>query len=173
MPKTLISILIFLGALTVGPGSLLAQEPPPTPADLTLRPGDTITWSPNAPHLVRFGGTVTHKGAQVVLTPFSDVQKVLDISPPPLTVDAQGVALAGSGQKVTATVKTDAPTSGVAEFFFTCGFVPHTGLMVTVPFKIAASSGQPARNVQIVSVSAGTPRWVLKTPQGDKNLTRP
>jgi hypothetical protein len=64
MPKTLISTLIYLGALTVGPGSLLAQEPPPTPEELTFRPGDTIGWSPSARHRVRFRGTVTHRSSE-------------------------------------------------------------------------------------------------------------
>lgn len=166
MIRGLLSILSLLNMLAL-PGLVSAQEPPPTLDELTLRPGDTITWSPTAPHRLRFGGTVTHNNIEVKLTPFSDVQKILDVSPA-LKADAQGVALAETGAKVTAKVKADAATSGVSEFFFTCGFTPHTGLMVTVPFKIAPSKGEPARNVEIVS--ANPPRWILKS---DKKLTRP
>src|SRR5262249_7599853 len=141
-----------------------------TPDDLTLRPGDTIRWPPSPPHRVRFGGTVTHNNTSITLTSFSDVQKVLDISPP-LSADPQGVAVAAAGATVTAKVKDNAATGGVPAFFFTCGFPPHTGLMVTVPFTIAQSDGRPVRNVQIVS---GDPhKWLLKTPQGDKDLLRP
>jgi hypothetical protein len=170
MTKNLLAALGLTALLTVGLGPLLAQEPAPTQDDLTLRPGDTITWAPSPPHRVRFGGTVSHNG-NLALTPFADVQKVLNISPA-LVADAQGVALGDTGATVTATVKSDAATSGVSEFFFTCGFPPHTGMMVTVPFKVAPPiAGQPPRNVQIVS--ANPPRWVLKTAQGDKKLTRP
>lgn len=170
MAKMFLWILSLVALLAVSAGPVSAQEPPPTPDDLILRPGDTITWSPSAPHRVRFGGTVTTPNGTVTLTPFGDVQKVLDISPP-LTADAQGVALAPTGAQVTATVKAGAATSGVSEFFFTCGFNLHTGLMVTVSFKIA-----PARNVEIVSAD-NPPRWLLKPPppppQGNKKLTRP
>jgi hypothetical protein len=168
MVRTLLRVLSLLGTLAVGLGLLSAQEPAPTPDDLTLRPGDTITWSPSPPHRVRFGGTVTHNNTAVQLTPFADVQKVLDINPP-LSADPQGVTLAEVGATVTAKVKNDAATAGVPEFSFTCGFPPHTGLMVTIPFKIMPSDGRPARNIQIVS--ANPPRWILKAE--DKNLTRP
>jgi hypothetical protein len=167
MKRTLLWAFGILGTFAVGLGLLSAQEQAPTPDDLTLRPGDTITWSPSPPHRVRFGGTVTHNNTAVKLTPFEDVQKILDISPP-LSADPQGVALADVGATVTAEVKKDAATAVVPEFFFTCGFIPHTGLMVTVPFKIMPSDGRPVRNVQIVS--ANPPRWILKI---EKNLTRP
>jgi len=168
MVRTLLWVLSLLGTLALSLGLPSAQEPAPTPDDLTLRPGDTITWSPSMPHRVRFGGTVTHNNTQVTLTPFSDIQKVLEFSSP-LSADPQGVALADSGVAITAKVKSDAATSGVPEFFFTCGFIGHTGLMVTIPFKITPSDGRPARNIQIVS--ANPPRWILKGE--DKNLNKP
>jgi plastocyanin len=169
MSKTLLAIFAVSGLLAIGVPPASAQEPVPTPAELTLHPGDTITWTTSGPHRLRFGGSVTHNGAPLTLTSFADVQKVLDITPP-LTADAQGIARAPSGTTVTAKVKTDAATQGVSEFFFTCGFDPHKDLMVTVSFQIAASSGDAPRTLQINS--ANPPRWVLKdTP--DKNLTRP
>src|SRR4029077_12034548 len=58
MERTLLSGLSVLGTLAVGLGLLYAQVPPLTPDDLTLRPGDTITWSPISPHRVQFGGNV-------------------------------------------------------------------------------------------------------------------
>jgi hypothetical protein len=160
---------VCLAVVVAAATPLTAQEPAPSPDELILRPGDTITWTPSSPHRLRFGGTVTHSGAPLTLTPFSDVQKVLEINPP-LTADSTGVALGGTGAVVNATVKSDAATSGVAEFFFTCGFPAHTGLMVTVPFTVQARNGQPQRNVQIVS--ANPPRWILKDSP-DKKLTRP
>jgi hypothetical protein len=169
MPKMFISVVSLLALLAAGATPVSAQEPPPTPAELTLRPGDTITWSTSGPHRLRFGGTVTHGGANLSLTPFADVQKVLDLNPA-LSAGPDGVAMGGVGATVTATVKANAATQGVAEFFFTCGHVPHNGIMVTVPFKIDASGGQPARNLQIVS--ANPPRWVLKDAP-DKNMNRP
>jgi hypothetical protein len=171
MPKLLVSILMAFGVFLIEPGPLSAQVTPPTPEDLTLRPGDTITWTPSAPHKVRLGGpAVTHGGKPVALTPFSDVQKILTLQPA-LTADAQGIATTPGTTPVTATVKQDAVISGVPGFNFTCGFVPHYGLMVTVPFTITAQSSpaQPPKTLQIVP--ANGPIWILKTPQGDKRLT--
>jgi plastocyanin len=169
MSKALVAALMLAGVLSVmEPVSVQAQSAKAAD-EMTLRPGDRITWTVTAPHRVRFGGTVTHSGAALPLTPFGTVESILDIAPK-LTPDANGIAMAAPGETVTATVKsTAAPGS---EFFFTCGFPPHTGMMVTVSFTIAAASaGQPARNVEIVS--ANPPRWLLKTPGGDKDLTRP
>lgn len=156
--------------LAISMGQLSAQESPPSSEDLTIRPGDTITWSPVG-HQVRFGGSVTHNGATLALTPIDAVKKVLDLNPPPPNPEPAGFVRYDHGVKVVATVRADAATSGVSEFFFTCGFDPHFDLMVTVPFKIQPADGQPTRNVEIVS--ADPPRWVLKTPQGDKILTLP
>ena len=154
-----------IGLIVVGSMPLSAQ---PTADELTLRPGDTITWTVSPPHQLRFGGSVTHNGAPLPLTPFATVQTLLDLNPA-LTAGADGIALGptGVGTKVTATVKSSA-TAG-SEFFFTCGFGPHNNLMVTIPFKIAAASGPPR---QIEIMSAMPPRWVLKTATGDKNLNR-
>lgn len=170
MSKVLPWVLGLVGLLAIGGGPLMAQaESAPTADELTLRPGDTITWAPASPHRVRFGGTVTHQGAQLPLTTFAAVENLIEITPK-LTPDANGIALAGVGEKVTASVKSTAAPG--EEFFFTCGFPPHTGMMVTVAFKIAAAAaGQPARNIEIVS--ANPPRWLLKTPAGDKSLNRP
>jgi plastocyanin len=170
MSKVLLWVLGVVGILAMAGGPLMAQvEPAPTAEELTLRPGDTISWAPASPHRMRFGGTVTHKGAPLPLTTFAALENLIEITPK-LTPDANGIALAGPGEKVTASVKSTAAPGG--EFFFTCGFPPHTGMMVAVAFKIAAATaGQPARNIEIVS--ANPPRWLLKTPGGDKSLNRP
>lgn len=163
-------ILGTLGILALVSTPLFAQDTTPTPEDLTLRPGDKIIWTADAPHRLRFGGSVTHAGTPLPLTPFADVQNLLDLEPK-LTAGPDGIALGptGSAVKVTATVKASA--SAGAEFFFTCGFPPHGGPMVTVPFKIAASNGQPPRTVEIVA--SGSARWRLATASGEKSLTRP
>jgi plastocyanin len=175
MSKMLLAVSGFLIAAGATLAPLWAQEPAPTPTELTLRPGDTITWTPEPPHRVRFGGSVTH-GGTLALTPFAEVEKILDITPK-LTAGADGIARAGTGEKVTAKVKADADKAGVPEFFFTCGFDPHRNIMVTRSFTIAPSTGQPARDVQIGPPDSGTPRWILHTTPGnaagDKNLTRP
>jgi hypothetical protein len=80
----------FLVAFLGSPASVLAQGAP-TPDELTLRPGDTITWTVNGPHRLRFGGTV----GSVVLPPFDEVTKLLDLDPA-LTADANGVAIGPS-----------------------------------------------------------------------------
>ena len=173
MTRLVLPVFVAFCGLFIGLQPLSAQTPPATADDLTLRPGDTITWAPTAPHKLRLGGPpVTHSGAQVTLTPFTDVLKVLDVTPT-LTADAQGIATTPGVTQVTATVRPDAATSGVTAFNFTCGFPPHYGLMVTVPFKIVPKSNppQPAKSLQIVPASG--PIWVLKTPQGDRRLTLP
>jgi len=106
----------------------------------------------------------------VVLTPFADVSKLLTLDP--ALVVEQGIATADAGKKVTATVKDGAASSGVAEFFFTCGFPAHNTLMLSKSFKIVASSGQAPRDIQIVNAASGNPRWILKTSGGDRNLSR-
>ena len=144
MGKLFVGFVASLVLLTGTHISAVAQNAP-TPDELTLRPGDTITWTVNGPHRLRFGGTV----GSVVLPPFDEVTKLLDLDPA-LTADANGVAI-GPSTPVKATVKSSA-TAG-AEFFFTCGFPPHNAVMTTVSFKIAAPNGQPARQVEIVSAN--------------------
>jgi hypothetical protein len=81
LKQLLVAVLVF-GGLVVGLKPLSAQVLPPTPDDLTLHPGDSITWTPFAPHKARFGGPdVMHNGKTESLTPFSDVQKVLVLDP--------------------------------------------------------------------------------------------
>jgi len=70
------------------------------------------------------------------LTPIDAVKKVLDLNPPPPNPEPAGFVRYAHGEKVVATVRTDAATLGVSEFFFTSGFEAHFDLMVTVPFKI-------------------------------------
>jgi hypothetical protein len=174
--KTFFFAIGALSLLAFGSTPLSAQAP--TPGDLTLHPGDKITWSPLTVHRLRFGGSVTHNNGSLALTPFADVQKVLTFDPldPPFdTVKDPGgdFVRAGEHQTVTATVNPPAP--GVSEFFFTCGFNPgHANVMVTVSFKIeAAPAGAQPRNVQITTGTGLPLRWVLKTPDGDKSLSRP
>jgi hypothetical protein len=158
----------FLGLVGIVVFSSMPLSAQPTADELTVRPGDTITWTVSPPHQLRFGGSVTHSGAPLALTPFATVQTILDLNPA-MTPGTDGIALGptGAGAKVTATVKSSAAAG--SEFFFTCGFGPHNNLMVTVPLKIAAASGPPR---QIEIMSAMPPRWVLKTATGDKNLNR-
>jgi hypothetical protein len=151
-------------------GASPAAQTGSTPEELTVRPGDTLNWTILSPHRLRFGGSVTVNGKPLALTSFADVQKVLDLSPAP-TVDAQGVAMWAVGAEVTGTVKKDAPASGVKEFFFTCGFDPHAPMMVSVSFTVAAAGTAPARMVDISS--ATPPKWIMKTPLGNKDLKRP
>ena len=168
MLKMLFKVVMVVAGLAVVP--TLTAQTGPTPEELTVRPADTLTWTTQAPHRLRFGGSVTHNGKPLALTPFADVQKVLEFSVAP-TVDAQGVAKWPSGTPVTATVKKDAATSGVKQFFFTCGFDGHMNSMVTVSFTVAARASEPVRKVAIAS--GMPPKWVLKTPSGDKDLKRP
>jgi hypothetical protein len=179
LSKTFLGVLSVLAMLSANSGSLSAAQSAPPAEELILHPGDTITWTPEDPHRLRFGGTVTHNGTQLNLTPFSDVMKVLEnFNPAPPSVD--GVVRWEAGQQVTAKVKADTATPGVTEFFFTCGVPSHSPKMVTVSFKIApAVSGQPPRNVQIISAGddLASFRWVLQTkpgdPTGDRDLRRP
>lgn len=163
--RILVSALSLIGILVFGSTPLLAQV---TPEELTLRPGDTVTWTVNPPHRVRFGGSVTFNGAPLPLTTFADVQKIFDLTPA-LTAGSNGIALGPTGANAKLTGKVKPTASG--SFFFTCGFPAHSNLMVTVAFTVAAPNGQPARNVEIVSAGP-PPHWVLKTPSGDKDLNR-
>jgi plastocyanin len=149
MWKQVSGALALVAILAVASTSAVAQnEPPPTAEELTLRPGDTIRWTPGPAHEVQFGG-----GA---LTPFSTVQSILNL-PSTLTPDANGVALAGQGTVLNATVKATAAPG--ATFNFTCGI--HNE-MVALPFKVeAAAAGQAPRNVQIVTASNPL-RWILR-----------
>lgn len=180
MLKHFLRPLTVLAILAATSGSLpAAEEPLASAAELTLRVDDTITWTPTGPHKVRFGGTVMHNGVSLPLTPFVDVQRVLTDITPALTPDANGVATTpGGGVKVTAKVKADTGTPAITEFFFTCGFAPHSNAMVAASFKIAPKvDGEPPRNIQIVSASDSPLRWVLQTTpgdvKGDRSLRRP
>src|SRR5258708_4661734 len=94
MFKPFLSILSLVGVLALAPPLLAAEIPgPPTDEELTLRPGDTITWSPASVHRIRFGGKVRTNAADfptnnnVQLPSFTDVKKVLDITLTPATPD--------------------------------------------------------------------------------------
>jgi hypothetical protein len=180
MSKTFLAALSAFAMLAATSGAALAaEEQPASAAERTLRVGDTITWTPEGPHRLRFGGSVTHNGP-LELTKFSDVQKVLEnFTPPAPAADANGVVSWPAATKVTATVKADTGSPPVTEFFFTCGFPPHTGPMVTAAFKVEpAVQGQAPRNIQIISAHDNAPiRWVLQTTPGnaagDRSLRRP
>jgi plastocyanin len=156
MPKTLAPVLTVLGLLIAGAMPLMAQEPPPTPQELTLHPGDTIKWTPGPNHGVQFGDVPG-------VAPFATVQAILDLTPP-LTANPPGVGKAGKGNPLTATVRTSATVG--ATFNFTCS--EHND-MITLPFTIAAAGpGVSKRDVEIVA--AGPPRrWILKSTP-DKKL---
>jgi hypothetical protein len=176
MSKAFLAALSALAMLAATSGAVLAaEEQPASAAELTLRVGDTITWAPQGPHRLRFGGSVNN-GA-LALTKFSDVQKVLgNFTPPPPDASADGAVSWPAITKVTTKVKADSGTPAVTEFFFTCA--AHMDAMVTVPFKVeSALPGQPARNIQIVSAHDLPLRWVLQTTPGnttgDRSLRRP
>ena len=159
--------------LALNAGLAAAQEPAPTAEDLTLRPGDTVMWNPSGPHLLRFGGTVNVGGESITLTPFADVVQLLEHFDPPLTVAANGIAMAPRGTPVSATVRDDAPSQEVTQFFFTCGFRPHVNRMVTIPFTIAPIvEGRAPRDIQIATAN-GPFRWVLRIGDRTLNLARP
>lgn len=176
------AICVFAAAFAVGPtaGMVLAQDLP-APGDLTLRSGDTITWTPAGPHRLQFGGTFTvtigNTAKTFTLTAPADIEKVLTNFTPPLPpkpASGPDVRVFPKATKVTATVKTDFGTPSVSQFLFTCG--AHPDIMVTVPFSIApAAAGQPARAVQIISDPSL--QWLLKTAAGNKtlnvNMTKP
>jgi hypothetical protein len=180
MSKTFLGALSAFAMLAATSGALLAaEEQRASPVELTLLVGDTITWTPQVPHRLRFGGSVTHNGP-LALTKFSDVEKVLEnFDPPPPPAGADGVVSWPAATPVTAKVRADAATPAVTEFFFTCGFGPHNSPMVTATFKVEpALPGQPARNIQIISAHDNAPiRWVLQTTPGnatgDRSLLRP
>lgn len=139
-----------------------AAQAGPTPEDLTLRPGDTITWS-GLGHVVQFGGSV----AGVTLTPLSDVQKVLSFTP---ALDISQDGKSGFSTKdqtplVSAKVNANADQQGVSAFDFIC--VIHAPSMHSKPFTIAPKDGHADRVVKIKS--AGT-RWMLETAHGDVRL---
>src|SRR5687768_16168175 len=96
-------------------GPLYAQEKPPAAEDLILRPGDTITWLPSAPHRVRFGGTVQTKSGPVTLTPFEDIKNLLDISPTLSPEPKADFVRAAPGAQVKGKVKAGADKSKVPE----------------------------------------------------------
>jgi hypothetical protein len=189
MFKPFLSILSLIGMLALAPPLLAAEIPgPPTDEELTLRPGDTITWSPDSVHRIRFGGKVRTNTAKfptnnnVQLPSFTDVKKVLDIAPIDPDFEVTGdIAKAGQLQKVVAKVRANAHTLGVPGLIFTCGFSPsHGDDMVTVSFKFAAPlppAPAPApRNIEIITADGAPPpnaihRFLLKTAAGEKSLT--
>ena len=141
----------IVGVALIAVAPAFAQDGP-TAEDLTLHPGDTITWTPIGPHRVQFGGDD--------VTPFSEVETILESIEPELTANADDVAGAPIGTVVTATVRADAAEG--AQFNFTCGV--HPAVMVTVPFVVGtAMEGQEPRDVQIRSSGFA---WVLEKDGG-------
>ena len=165
----LIAVVLLLIGLTV----TLPAHNTPTPEELTLRPGDTVTWIPAPQHSLRFGGNVTHNGKPLALTAPADIEALLTNFKPPLPPkpkSGEDTRVFRPGEKVTATVSADAAKHKVAEFFFTCGVHPNP--MVTMSFVIKpAGADQMPRTVEI----DGGPGfvWFLKTPTGNKSLKRP
>jgi hypothetical protein len=180
--KIIVSVFTVIAAIALLSAGVQAAEipTPPTDEELTLHPGDTITWSPGNPHRVRFGGTVVHKGNMITLPSFATVKRVLDLvlmpATPPFDEMGDIARSATAPQKVIATVKANADTEGVMELFFTCGFnETHANNMVTRSFKFAAQVPGQHRDVEIITAGVAPPdhRFLLRTPAGEKNLTRP
>lgn len=178
MYRVLLSVVAGIALLVAWPGPMFAaEETAASKEELKLRPGDTITWTPEAgsQHRLRFGGTVDFAKNPLPLTKFADVAKILTgFDPPAPAPNAQGEVIWPAAKKVTAKVKADADKSGVSGFDFTCGFNPHRNAMVTTTFTIEAPvTGQPARNIQIISAPDTNPlRWVLQTKPGDPTGNR-
>jgi len=125
-----------------------------TPADRILRPGDTIQWTPLGGHKLRLGGSG--------LTSLTDVDKVMTLSPAPAS-ESGGVRDWNAGQAVTATLKDNADTQGVANFVFTCG--QHPAAMLSHPFTIEAKPA--AENVRTFVIrSENVFKWIMKKPDG-------
>src|ERR1700694_1072786 len=144
-----------------------AAQAGPTPEDLTLRPGDTITWS-GPGHVVQFGGSAA--GGTTLpppLTPLSDVQKVLSFTPAlELSSDGKsGFSTKDQTPLVSAKVNANADQQGVSAFDFIC--VIHAPSMHSKPFTIAPKDVHADRVVKIKS--AGT-KWMLETAHGDVRL---
>jgi plastocyanin len=156
MFKRLLAGIGFVVMLATGPTGLSAQ-PAPSPEDLTLHPGDTITWTPGPPHGVQFGGV---QGVSA----FTAVKAILDFGNANLPESPPGVAKGGQNVVVNATVKADAAVGAV--FNFTCQV--HNN-MISLPFKIAAAVPGQKRDVQIVGAT-GPNRWVIKV---DRKLGPP
>lgn len=174
------SVVGLIIGLAIVPMVVQAAEipTPPTDEELTLRPGDTITWTPGSPHRIRFGGSVTHSGQTVTLPSFDNVKKVLDLVLQPAAsfeIDGEVAKSGTEPQKVVGTVKANAHLAGVPELIFTCGFnIIHANNMVTVSFKFAAP-GPARKDIEIITMEQAPPnhRFLLKTSAGEKKLTRP
>ena len=151
MTRTISAAALYVGLLAMPLSAGFAQTIS-TPVDRVLRPGDTIEWVPTTPHHLQLGSAG--------LTPLTDVDKILTVSPAPAS-DAGGVRTWSGGQAVTATVKGNADMQGVAYFVFTCG--GHPVLMKSQPFTIESkSAGQKPRTFRIRSdVSL---KWILQKP---------
>lgn len=165
MIKSLLAVLgLGLFAVTAMPAH---AQGPSTPADRTVRQGDTIEWVAvsGGNHKVRFGAN----GA----TPVPEINTLLESFSPALTPGAIGDSpQASSGRLLTAKVKEDAATVGKT-FIFTCGI--HTTGMLSQPFTIAAKApGQPPRTHKIKGVLVGGQfHWFLEVSRDVQVDTAP
>jgi plastocyanin len=153
-----LSMAMWIAATT---GDAVAQSGP-TPDDLTLRPGDTITWS-GPGHVVQFGGSA----AGVTLTPLADVQKILTFTPPLDVNDGAGFSTKDQVPLVTAKLNANADQQGVSAFDFICAI--HAPLMHSRPFTVAPKAGHLDRTVKIKAVGTS---WMLETAHGDVLLDK-
>jgi hypothetical protein len=152
MTRTISLLVIFAAVLAFS--SPAFTQPVSTPGDRVLRPGDIIQWTPAGPHKLHLGGSG--------LTSVNDVDKILTISPAP-AIDQGGVREWKPAQAVTATVKDNADTQGVAQFIFTCG--AHLVQMKSRPFTIESKpAGQNPRTFTIRSDPAI--KWIMQKPDG-------
>ena len=165
MSRTLFTAATGVGLLILSHASVCAQQPS-TPADRTIRQGDTIEWVAvsGGNHKVRFGAN----GA----TSVADINTILENFSQALTPGTTGDSpAASSGTLLTAKVKDDA-TPGKT-FIFTCGI--HTTPMLSEPFTIAAKvPGQPPRNLKIKGVFvSGQMHWFLEAARDVQVDTAP
>lgn len=162
MSKTLFATALSLGLLALASEPIFAQGAS-TPADRTIRQGDTIEWVAESagPHEVRFGAPGT--------TPVAAINTILESFTPVLTPGAIGNSpRLPSGRLLTAKVK-NAATPGTT-FIFTCGV--HPPQMLSQPFTIAARvAGQPPRTHRIKGVSGL--HWLLEVTRNVQVDTAP
>jgi len=154
MTQAISSMALCVALLATNLPAAFAQTPS-TPADRVLRPGDTIQWVPAGPHKLQLGSAG--------LTPVADVDKILTFSSAPAS-DAGGVRVWKPAEAVTATVKDNADTLGVANFIFTCG--AHPPQMKSQPFTIESKPAGQSTTRTFRIRSDPSIKWIMQKSDG-------
>jgi plastocyanin len=149
MSRSFTVVAHFLGVFGLIAVPVYAQ-PADVPAEVVVRPGDTIEWRAvdEVPHQVHFGAPGT--------TPLAEAKAILEFDST-LGLDDAGLSKkAGTGTLLKAKVKDTAQEGKT--FAFACNVHPGNR-MLSLPFKIAAEGGEPARTHLIFGES--TRHWHL------------